>query len=101
MLFLSPMIILTSPKSVSVALSSYIFVKYIFFFCLVFGISVLTKEDFSKASTILNAASVDSYRCAARQCILQKNKKTLTRLMEIENVILFLRRVNAFYGMSH
>ena len=36
-----------------------------------------------------------------RQCILQKNKETLTRLMEIENVLLFLRRVNAFYGMSH
>ena len=36
-----------------------------------------------------------------RQCILQKIKKTLTRLMEIENVLLFLRRVNAFYGMLH
>ena len=30
-----------------------------------------------------------------------KNKETLTRLMEIENVLLFLRRVNAFYGMLH
>ena len=36
-----------------------------------------------------------------RQCILQKIKKTLTRLMEIEDVLLFLRRVNAFYSMSH
>lgn len=78
------MIIFTSPKSVNVALSSYIFVKYIFFFCLVFGISVLTKEDSSKASTILNAASVDSYRCAARQCILQKIKNIDTSQRETD-----------------
>ena len=90
------MIILTSPKSVNVALSSYIFVKYIFFFCLVFGISVLTKEDFSKASTILNAASVDSYRCAARQCILQKIKNIDTSQRETDFGSGFWKRILDF-----